>query len=346
MNCMIYLPGALIDLFGNIATGNSFCEVFTTKNGCIGFQIKPASFPSQQTTLSLAPSASPTKKPSNTPSQEPTLIPSFYPTKRISSAPSRRHTIHQLPAISLSKKSSSPSHQPTLSSDPSVSPTNNPFSSPSHQPTVSSDPSVSPTNNPLSSPSHQPTLSSDPSVFPTNSPFSTPSYQPTVSSDPSFTPSNSPFSTPSQQPTLSAIPSALPSTLSPSQQPSSQVPTVSPTIKIHDGNYISPGYFNYNPDDQMFGPGDPNRYGYHSNPWTRIVDPPNKQYWAPFRDKLNTNLNVNFCGNNQNQSPVDLCPHKAAAVCMEAHQIRSKVSERFGISRMTIHNIRYKFLTN
>ena len=243
MKHTIHPPGTLTDLFGNIATGNSFCKgFFTIEDGCIDFQIKPAPFPSEQPTMSLDTPDSSTNNLSDAQSQVPTLVPSFYLTKKTSSTPS-------------------PSYQPTLSSDPSVSPTNNPFSTPSHQPT------------------------------------------------------------------LSTIPSALPSTSSPSQQPTKQVPTTSPTIKIHDGNYITPGYFNYDPDDLMFGPGDPYKKGYFRNPWTKIVDPPNIEYWAPFKNELDTNLHTNFCGNNQNQSPVDLCPNKASGVCMEAHQIRYKVSE-------------------
>ena len=92
---------------------------------------------------------------------------------------------------------------------------------------------------------------------------------------------------------------------SPSQEPSiSSSPTISPTISVIDGYIGGSGYFNYNPHDEQYGTGNPFDNDYQNNPWTTIQDPPNKKYWAPFKNDLNTNLDTNFCGVIEGQSPL------------------------------------------
>lgn len=122
-----------------LSGGGISAGIFFSQQGKLAPSAEPSSAPtlSQQPTLSLIPST--------TPSELPTMTPSSLPTSRPSSAPSADPT---------SKPSAAPTEQPT--SRPSATPTYMPSSSPSDSPTQqpSSQPSISP--QPSSAPSDQP----------------------------------------------------------------------------------------------------------------------------------------------------------------------------------------------
>ncbi len=169
-----------------------------------------------------------------------------------------------------------------VSTEPSTIPTSKPSSIPSVWPTrmESSNPSYQPTLFPTGTPTSQPTLI--PSVPPSTIPSSTPSYQPTLipTSQPSMTPTLLPSLDPTPSPSLlsSDIPSLFPS-LSPSMDPTqfpSNIPslptlTSSPTELFPLGEAPrldeprSRSYFNYDPFDVNYGPGQATPKVYHYN---------------------------------------------------------------------------------
>jgi len=124
-----------------------------------------------------------------------------------------------------------PTSAPTLSVQPTVSPSYVPSFSPTNVPTLmpSESPSTSPTRTPSVNPTQQPSRS--PSAQPTDIPSSSPSVKPSVapSSNPSTKPSVAPSPTPSTTPTMSptVTPSVTP-TENPTAPPSSK-PSASPT---------------------------------------------------------------------------------------------------------------------
>jgi len=142
----------------------------------------PTSSPTLSPTVSQSPSTSPTRTPSETPSSSPSRSSKPSVSSSPSLQPSQSSQPSESPSISLKPSlSSSPSSQPSQSSQPSESP------SISLKPSISS----SPSSQPSSLPSLQPSLSSQPSV--SSSPSS--SSKPSVSSQPSE--SSSPSSQPS-----------------------------------------------------------------------------------------------------------------------------------------------------
>lgn len=171
--------------------------------------------------------------PSTVPTYKPSYSPSMYPTKTASLSPSAHPTLSPSEYPSLV-----PSQNPSLSPsfDPSQNPTLTPSIDPSHSPSVapSIEPSKSPTINPSLTPSLEPSLK--------------PSFKPSLehSLKPSFKPSNAPSNNPSSYP--SSIPSLSPVTSSPAA-----VYPLGDTPNITDP--ISRSYFNYNPFDEMYGPG-------------------------------------------------------------------------------------------
>ncbi len=184
--------------------------------------------------VSMQPSASPTKKPT----QKPTVAPSKSPTTMPTPIPTQTPTSKPTSAPTGSP-SVSPTNLPTES--PSASPTNTPTAAPSDSPTFkpTAKPSSKPTDQPTTSPSRNPT--SSPTVKPTPKPTFKPTAKPT--SEPSVSPTSSPTESPTASPTSepTAAPSDSPTvkpTAKPSSKPTDQPttspsrdPTSSPTVK-------------------------------------------------------------------------------------------------------------------
>ena len=150
--------------------------------------IVPSNPPSLSPTLiTPSPSSSPTKYPSMFPTATPiTSAPSISPTRGPSGSPT---------LLPSSEPTMEPSANPTTfpSDLPSISPTEYPTLFPSSYPTTSpstSQPSVSPSDQPTTMPSSNPTSqpSTMPSSYPTVYPSNNPTEQPTVfpSSDPTM----------------------------------------------------------------------------------------------------------------------------------------------------------------
>lgn len=240
-----------------------------------------------------------------------------------------------------------PSPEPSIV--PSSSPTKEASLSPSYQPssTPSKFPTLQPSVNPTLIPSMKPTLS--PSFLPSNIPSSLPT------STPSKVPSSLPTTVPSTYPTqyLSNMPSISPLTLSPSLfYPIGQMPDFD--------DPQSRSYFNYNPYDIHYGPGNAtlkmNSYNeskesseivqtesknmtkknttvtksyeyidYEGNTWSSVRNSKEYDYWKEF--DMNRTLG-NRCNSNpwRRQSPIDLCETHVNTGCLEHHQIRNRVS--------------------
>ena len=153
-----------------------------------------------------------------------------------------------------------------VSTEPSTPPTSRPSLKPSFQPSreASSYPSYYPTSNPTDTPTSQPTLL--PTLFPSMQPSPSPSSIPTTQSSfkPSVMPSNVPSSIPTPSP--SSEPSQLPSNL-----PSLPTLTISPTelFPLSEAPDLddprSRSFFNYNPYDTHYGPGQANQKVYYFN---------------------------------------------------------------------------------
>lgn len=166
---------------------------------------QPSSKPTSPPTKSPAPSqvptaqssSKPTSAPSISPSKRPSSMPSLRPTKSPTSPPSVLPSVDPTSIHSL-KPSASFSNTPSLSpsSLPSMDPTH-PTHSPSEAhsilPSLSRNPSESPSIGPTAFPSK--TVSSSPSEGPTNQASPLPSMEP--SEDPSFEPSAMKSSAPS-----------------------------------------------------------------------------------------------------------------------------------------------------
>ena len=258
----------------------------------------------------------------------------FKFTTNPSNVPTNQPSIHP-----SSLPTSLPSAGPTVS--PTVLPSSYPSITPSQSP--SSFPTVTASNSPSSSPSNLP------SILPTNQPSPIPSIPPSNSPSnlPSMLPSNQPSPIPSPTPT---IPEPVAMTASPVDDYPIHVPNVSEAV-------IS--YFNYNPFDENYGPGQPmnqthtwnetettmnatmqapdstaaaqltnhamNYTFFEGNAWGKVVNPPEEQYWTKF--DMGRTLG-NRCENDawRRQSPIDLCGHVVNAECLEHHQIRNRVS--------------------
>lgn len=190
------------------------------------------------------------------------------------------------------------------------------------------------TNEPSSQPSSQPTFTSWPSISPTLSPSQSqyPSVLPTAlptSNQPSYAPSTS--MSPSASPTVAEVPTEVPS----------EIPSMKPIEDI--------SYFNYNPFDEDYGPGQPsldsynyndttiennlamsdtktmNYTRYSENAWESVRNTLEYKYWAEF--DMDRTLG-NRCASDpwRSQSPIDLCPDVVNAKCFEHHQARNRVS--------------------
>ncbi|KAG7342523.1 Eukaryotic-type carbonic anhydrase [Nitzschia inconspicua] len=147
-----------------------------------------------------------------------------------------------------------------------------------------------------------------------------PSEMPT--SMPSETPSNSPSATPSEVP--SDLPSQSPSDM-PSDQPSqtpTEQPSFMPTDVFFDPHPVPEnrprGYFNYDPNDNNFGP----------RAWGRVdtSDSFMKEFgpngWGPYRGWASDSITQNRCSSRSEnqQSPRNL---EETLVCDAHHEIRS-----------------------
>ena len=225
--------------------------------------------------------------------------------------PMKKYVIQPRNIFEFTKEpSSQPSSEPSFTSQPSVSPTSSP--SQSQYPSVL--PTVLPTSNqPSSLPSSLPT------ILPTAAPSNQPSYSPSASMSPSAPPTNTEFPT--------EVPSGIPS-MKPKKDMS---------------------YFNYNPFDENYGPGQPslesyiynetsignsltmsntkttNYTRYSGNAWESVRNSFEYKYWAEF--DMNRTLG-NRCASDprRSQSPIDLCPDVVNAECFEHHQARNRVS--------------------
>ena len=218
-----------------------------------------------------------------------------------------------------------------------------------------------------------------PTLSPTFSPSDYPSLHPTIvhSTIPSVSLSNRPSFYPTLLPTLvpSLDPTLLP-TLVPSLDPTN-VPTTSftsspiedyPLGDVPTGDINEPssnGYFNYNPNDDKYGPGqkrqktwyynvtskssmddddnnndDDNHIAmeneniimksfeyldYEGNTWIDVKNNEEYYYWQNF--DMNRTLG-NRCSSvpKRKQSPIDLCETHVNSECLEHHQIRNRVS--------------------
>ena len=209
--------------------------------------------------VSLAPSEVPSLLPSSTPSFSPSKLASSYPSTQPSSLPSRYPT--PIPSINPTLL---PSSNPTF--HPSLNPSANPTLSPSLNPTLS--PSFDPTSQPSIHPSPLPTAlpSSEPSLIPSTFPSSMLSDLPSI--EPSGLPSIKSSIEPSQY--YSNQPSVKPSKYH-SHEPSISPLTLSPSLLFRMGyvpnntNSTARSYFNYNPLDENYGPGQPRKRSYEYN---------------------------------------------------------------------------------
>ena len=191
------------------------------------------------------------------------------------------------------------------------------------------------TKEPSSQPTIYPTYTSKPSVLP--SPLPTHSQYPSAS--PTILPSNQP----SYSPSVSVIPSAIPSNVH------STKPSIQPAVAVPKTEVELP-YFNYNPYDERFGPGQPsvetyiynesgriissdssmshtntmNYTRYSRNAWGSVRNSLEYNYWSAF--DMNRTLG-NRCASDpwRKQSPIDVCPDVVNAECFEHHQVRNMV---------------------
>ena len=205
-----------------------------------------------------------------------------------------------------------------------------------------------------------------PTLSPTFSPSDYPSLHPTIvhSSIPSVSLSNRPSFYPTLLPTL--VPSLDPTNVPTTSFTSSPIEDYPlgdvPTGDIYEPSSI--GYFNYNPNDDKYGPGqkrqktwyynvtskssmdddnnndDDNHIvmeneniimksfeylDYEGNTWIDVKNNEEYYYWQNF--DMNRTLG-NRCSSDpkRKQSPIDLCETHVNSECLEHHQIRNRVS--------------------
>ena len=102
--------------------------------------------------------------------------------------------------------------------------------------------------------------------------------------------------------------------------PSTSSPTLYPTTIFLPGDKIGgQGYFNYDPNDDEFGPGQPEiidgTLRYKNNRWPNVSESPEELSWKRFRDILSDDYDENECWWDGRQSPIDLCPNKVNVKC-------------------------------
>ena len=163
-------------------------------------------------------------------------------------------------------------------------------------------------------------FTSQPSYYPTRIASMEPSHSPSLSYFPSIAPSN--------QPSESLMPS--------SQYDEGFIPNITDTL--------AESFFNYNPEDTNFGPGqvveklhelsrkDPitnatifnniTYLDYEGNNWINNRNSDNYFYW----ESLKTNRTLDnrcYSDPSRQQSPIDLCDEFVNTQCFEHHQIRN-----------------------
>ena len=167
------------------------------------------------------------------------------------------------------------------------------------------------------SPSDQPTdvHSTSPSEQPSESPSESPSSEPSQSpsSNPSYSPSASPTSTPSSNPT------STPTTSSPTETPTSFWVEPNPVPRNPPR-----GYFNYDPDDDDYGP----RRWHRVDTSRHFLREFTNNGWGPFEGHLESkDVLDNRCdGPNRRQSPKNLVDTDG---CEAHHEIRTRVSNYY-----------------
>lgn len=111
-------------------------------------------------------------------------------------------------------------------------------------------------------------------------------------------------------------------TLSP--PPSIHVTTSTPHIPTYKGRE---GYFNYDPNDFIYGPKN----------WNRITNNTEYLRYKELSDTQQRDL-TNKCNMNIKQSPIDLCTNDVNSECHEHHQTRTRVS-----TTIYTYSLRYSF---